>query len=145
MAWNLNCLYIANIALLVLNLPLVRMWIKLLDVPKPVLYTGILAFSLLGVYADTQNTFSMFLLLGLGVLGFFLRRYDFPLAPVVLGAVLGPLLEQEYRRSLAISVSDYSVFFTRPISLVLMLLVGLAFLTPIFNAVWARARRVSDK
>jgi putative tricarboxylic transport membrane protein len=60
---------------------------------------------------------------------------------VVLGAVLGPLLEQEYRRSLAISVSDYSVFFTRPISLVLMLLVGLAFLTPIFNTVWARSRR----
>ena len=59
----------------------------------------------------------------------------------MLGAVLGPLLEQEFRRSLAISVSDYSVFFTRPISLVLMLLVGLAFLTPIFNAVWTRARR----
>ena len=75
------------------------------------------------------------------MLGFLLRRFDFPLAPVVLGAVLGPLLEQEYRRSLAISVSDYSVFFTRPISLVLMLLVGLAFLTPIFNVVWARARR----
>jgi len=125
----------------VLNLPMVRIWIKLLDVPKPLLYTGILVFSLLGVYADTQNTFSMFILLALGVLGFLLRRFDFPLAPVVLGAVLGPLLEQEYRRSLAISVSDYSVFFTRPISLVLMLLVGLAFLTPIFNAVWTRARR----
>ena len=83
----------------------------------------------------------MFILLALGVLGFGLRRYDFPLAPVVLGAVLGPLLEQEYRRSLAISVSDYSVFFTRPISLVLMLLVGLAFLIPLFNAVLRRARR----
>jgi putative tricarboxylic transport membrane protein len=142
LVWGLIAsLYIANVALLVLNLPMVRVWIKLLDVPKPVLYTGILVFSLLGVYADTQNTFSMFMLLGLGVLGFLLRRFDFPLAPVVLGAVLGPLLEQEYRRSLAISVSDYSVFFTRPISLVLMLLVGLAFLTPIFNVVWARARR----
>lgn len=137
LVWGLIAsLYIANAVLLILNLPMVRIWIKLLDVPKPVLYVGILAFSLLGVYADTQNTFSMVILLALGLIGFVLRRYDFPLAPVVLGAVLGPLIEQEFRRSLAISVNDYSVFFTRPISLVLMTLVGMAFLVPLFNAIW---------
>ncbi|MCB0024689.1 MAG: tripartite tricarboxylate transporter permease, partial [Caldilinea sp.] len=142
LVWGLIAsLYIANLALLVLNLPMVRMWIKLLDVPKPVLYAGILTFSLLGVYSDTQNTFSMVILLALGVVGFLLRRYDFPLAPVVLGAVLGPLIEQEYRRSLAISVNDYTVFFTRPISLVLMTLVAMAFLVPLFNAIWKASRR----
>jgi len=142
LVWGLIAsLYIANLALLVLNLPMVRMWIKLLDVPKPVLYAGILTFSLLGVYADTQNTFSMVLLLALGILGFLLRRYDFPLAPVVLGAVLGPLIEQEFRRSLAISVSDYSVFFTRPLALVLMMLVIISFLVPLFNAIWKTSRR----
>jgi len=142
LVWGLIAsLYIANLALLVLNLPMVRMWIKLLDVPKPMLYTGILTFSLLGVYADTQNTFSMVLLLLLGLLGFLLRRYDFPLAPVVLGAVLGPLIEQEFRRSLAISVSDYSVFFTRPLALVLMMLVMMSFLVPLFNAIWKASRR----
>lgn len=134
LVWGLIAsLYLANVVLLVLNLPLVRIWVKLLDVPKPVLYTSILAFSFLGVYADTQNTFSMVILFGLGVIGFLLRRYDFPLAPVVLGAVLGPMLEQEFRRSLAISVNDYSVFFTRPISLVLMVLVFLSFVWPIIT------------
>jgi putative tricarboxylic transport membrane protein len=141
LVWGLIAsLYIANAALLILNLPMVRLWVKLLDVPKPVLYTSILVFSLLGVYADTQSVFSMFLLVALGAVGFFLRRYDFPLAPVVLGAVLGPMIEQEYRRSLAISVSDYSVFFTRPIAAVLMTLVVMSFLVPIFNAVWRRSR-----
>jgi putative tricarboxylic transport membrane protein len=133
-------LYLANAALLVLNLPMVRMWIKLLEVPKPLLYTSILVFSLLGVYADTQNVFSMFLLIGLGVLGFVLRRYDFPLAPVVLGAVLGPMIEQEFRRGMAISQNDASVFFTRPISGVLMALVIFSFVTPVLNALWVRLR-----
>ncbi len=133
-------LYLANIALLVLNLPMVRIWVKLLEVPKPLLYTSILVFSLLGIYADTQNVFSMFLLIGLGLLGFFLRRYDFPLAPVVLGAVLGPMIEQEFRRAMAISQNDASVFFTRPLSGVLMALVILSFVAPIATAVWARLR-----
>lgn len=139
LVWGLIAsLYLANVVLLVLNLPLVRIWVKLLDVPKPVLYTSILAFSFLGVYADTQNTFSMVILFGLGVIGFLLRRYDFPLAPVVLGAVLGPMLEQEFRRSLAISVNDYSVFFTRPISLVLMVLVLLSFVWPMITLIRER-------
>ena len=72
---------------------------------------------------------------------FLLRRNDCREAPVVLGAVLGPLIEQEYRRSLAISVNDYTVFFTRPIALVLMTLVIMSFLVPLFNAVWKASRR----
>ncbi len=139
LVWGLIAsLYIANVLLLILNLPLVRIWVKLLDVPKPVLYTAILVFSMLGVYADTQNSFSMILLLVLGVIGFLFRKVDVPLAPVVLGAVLGPMLEQEFRRALAISVNDYSVFFTRPISAVLLALVAISFLVPFINALLKR-------
>ncbi len=139
LVWGLIAsLYIANVLLLILNLPLVRIWVKLLDVPKPVLYAAILVFSLLGVYADTQNSFSMILLLVLGVIGFLFRKVDVPLAPVVLGAVLGPMLEQEFRRALAISVNDYSVFFTRPISAVLLALVAISFLVPFINALLKR-------
>lgn len=139
LVWGLIAsLYIANVLLLILNLPLVRIWVKLLDVPKPVLYTAILVFSMLGVYADTQNSFSMILLLVLGVIGFLFRKVDVPLAPVVLGAVLGPMLEQEFRRALAISVNDYTVFFTRPISAVLLALVAISFLVPFINALLKR-------
>jgi putative tricarboxylic transport membrane protein len=139
LVWGLIAsLYISNAVLLLLNLPLVRMWVRLLDVPKPILYTAILMFSFLGVYADSQNTFSMAILLALGIIGFLMRYFDFPLAPVVLGAVLGPLLEQEFRRSLAISVSDYSIFFTRPISLVLLILVFLSFCVPLINQFFKR-------
>ena len=139
LVWGLIAsLYIANVLLLILNLPLVRLWVKLLDVPKSVLYAAILVFSLLGVYADTQNSFSMILLLVLGVIGFLFRKVDVPLAPVVLGAVLGPMLEQEFRRALAISVNDYSVFFTRPISAVLLALVAISFLVPFINALLKR-------
>lgn len=139
LVWGLIAsLYIANVLLLVLNLPLVRLWVKLLDVPKPILYAAILVFSFLGVYADTQNTFSMILLLALGVVGFLFRKVDVPLAPVVLGAVLGPMLEQEFRRALAISVADYSVFFTRPLSAVLLVLVVISFLAPFVNALLKR-------
>jgi len=139
LVWGLIAsLYIANVLLLILNLPLVRLWVKLLDVPKSVLYAAILVFSLLGVYADTQNSFSMIVLLVLGVIGFLFRKVDVPLAPVVLGAVLGPMLEQEFRRALAISVNDYSVFFTRPISAVLLALVAISFLVPFINALLKR-------
>jgi putative tricarboxylic transport membrane protein len=134
LVWGLIAsLYLSNAILLLLNLPLVRIWVKLLDVPKPILYVAILMFSFLGVYAESQNTFSMAILLALGAVGFLMRYFDFPLAPVVLGAVLGPLLEQEFRRSLAISVNDYSIFVTRPISLVLLILVFLSFCVPLVN------------
>lgn len=139
LVWGLIAsLYISNAILLILNLPLVRIWVRLLDVPKPILYVAILMFSFLGVYAESQNTFSMAILLALGVIGFLLRYFDFPLAPVVLGAVLGPLIEQEFRRSLAIAVNDYSVFVTRPISVVLLILVALSFVVPLINQFFSR-------
>lgn len=79
--------------LLALNLPMIGLWIKLLKIPKPYLYAGILIFATVGVYGMRQSAFDLFLLYGIGVLGVVMRRFDFPTAPVVVGMILGPLAE----------------------------------------------------
>jgi putative tricarboxylic transport membrane protein len=83
-------LYIGNVMLLVLNLPLVGLWVKLLKIPKPQLYAGILIFATVGVYGMRQSAFDLFLLYAIGLLGVVMRRFDFPTAPVVVGMILGP-------------------------------------------------------
>ncbi len=83
-------LYIGNVMLLVLNLPLVGLWVKLLKIPKPQLYAGILIFATVGAYGMRQSAFDLVLLYGIGLLGVVMRRFDFPTAPVVVGMILGP-------------------------------------------------------
>ena len=90
-------LYIGNAMRLVLNLPMVGLWVKLLKLPKPYLYTDILIFATVGVYGMRQSAFDLFLLYGIGVLGVLMRRFDFPTAPVVVGMILGPLAEAQLR------------------------------------------------
>ena len=102
--------------LLVLNLPLIGIWIKLLEVPRPQLYGGIVVFATMGVYGMRQSAFDVFLLYAIGLMGFLMRRYGFPTAPVIVGMILGPLAEEQMRRSLAISQGDAMVFFNRPLS-----------------------------
>jgi putative tricarboxylic transport membrane protein len=121
LVWGLIAsLYISNTLLLALNLPLVGIWIKLLQVPQPLLFGSVLAFAMVGVYTINHNSFDLVVVWVLGIVSFFMRRYDFPIAPVILGLVLGPLLEQEFRKSIAISVGNPMIFFTRPISLVIL-------------------------
>ena len=115
-------MYIGNVMLLVLNLPMVGLWVKLLAIPKPQLYAGILIFATLGVYGMRQSSFDIFLLYAIGVMGFLMRRYDFPTAPVIIGMILGPLAEAQLRRALAISQGDPSIFFTHPLSASLLAL-----------------------
>ncbi len=115
--WGLIAsMYVGNVLLLVLNLPLVGIWIKLLEIPRPLLYAGILVFATLGAYGLRNSWFDLALLYGIGVIGFLMRRYDIPVAPVLVGMILGPLAEQQFRRALAISQGDLTVFFTQPIS-----------------------------
>lgn len=114
-------MYIGNLVLLVLNLPLVGLFVKLLKIPTPLLFSGVMAFVVLGAYALTFNIFSMLLLLVFGALGYFMQEYDFPLAPAVLALVLEPLLETNLRRALDITGGDLTTFVTRPASLVLLL------------------------
>jgi putative tricarboxylic transport membrane protein len=90
-------LYIGNVMLLILNLPLVGLWVKLLKIPKAHLYAGILIFSTVGVYGMRQSAFDLLLLYGIGLVGVLMRRYDFPTAPVVVGLILGPLAEAQMR------------------------------------------------
>jgi putative tricarboxylic transport membrane protein len=104
LVWGLIAsFYIGNVMLLVLNLPLVGLWVKLLQIPRPQLYAGILVFATMGVYGMRQSPFDVFLLYVIGLVGFLMRRYGFPTAPVIVGMILGPLAEEQMRRSLSIS------------------------------------------
>jgi putative tricarboxylic transport membrane protein len=123
-------LYIGNVMLLVLNLPMVGLWVKLLKIPRPQLYAGILIFATVGVYGMRQSSFDLFLMYGLGMLGVVLRRYDFPTAPVIVGLILGPLAEAQMRNALSIGQGSWSVFIERPMSATLLAVVVLVLVTP---------------
>ena len=121
LVWGLIAsFYIGNVMLLVLNLPLVGLWVKLLRIPRPQLYAGILVFATMGVYGMRQSPFDVFLLYAIGLAGFLMRRYGFPAAPVIVGMILGPLAEEQMRRSLSISEGNWSIFVTHGISAVLL-------------------------
>jgi putative tricarboxylic transport membrane protein len=123
-------MYVGNVILLILNLPLVGLFVNLLRVPYPVMYPIILVCSILGVYAVNSSVVDVWIMLGTGVLGYLLRKLDFETAPIVLGLVLAPMMELSLRQALAMSAGHYAIFVTRPISLTLLavgaLLVALA-------------------
>ena len=132
LVWGLIAsLYIGNVMLLVLNLPLVGLWVRLLSIPQPLLYGGILVFSTLGVYSLSNSTFDLFLLFIVGIIGFLMRRHEFPVAPCIIGLILGPFAEAHFRRALAISQGDPSVFVTHPLSAVLLALAAAVIIVPI--------------
>ena len=101
-------LYIGNVMLLVLNLPMVGLWVKLLDIPQPQLYAGILIFATVGVYGMRQSAFDLYLMYAIGVLGVLMRRFDFPTAPVIVGLILGPMAEAQMRNALAIGEGHWT-------------------------------------
>jgi putative tricarboxylic transport membrane protein len=131
LVWTLIAsLYIGNIMLLALNLPLIRLWVKVLEIPRSLLYAGILVFGTLGVYSLSGSVVEVLVMYAIGVLGFFMRRYDFPIAPVILGVILGPLMETYARRALTASGDDFGVFFGRPFTVVLLVIAVAAFVVP---------------
>ena len=123
-------LYIGNVMLLILNLPLVGLWVKLLKLPKAPLYAGILIFATVGVYGMRQSAFDLVLLYAIGLLGVVMRRFDFPSAPVVVGMILGPLAEAQLRNAMSIGEGKWTVFVERPMSLVLLLVVAAVLVLP---------------
>ncbi|AEG92649.1 tripartite tricarboxylate transporter permease [Ramlibacter tataouinensis] len=123
-------LYIGNVMLLVLNLPMVRLWVQLLKIPKPQLYAGILIFATVGAYGMRQSAFDLVLLWGIGLLGVVMRRFDFPTAPVVVGMILGPLAEAQLRNAVSIGEGSFAVFLQRPMSLALLLAVVAVLVLP---------------
>ncbi|MGC1176044.1 tripartite tricarboxylate transporter permease [Polaromonas sp.] len=136
-------LYIGNVMLLVLNLPMVGLWVKLLKIPKPYLYAGILIFATVGVYGMRQSAFDLFLLYGIGVLGVMMRRFDFPTAPIVVGMILGPLAEAQLRNAMSIGEGNAMVFLQRPMSLILIVVVLMVLILPRLAKRWTGRQRVS--
>ena len=117
LVWGLIAsLYVGNVILLILNLPLIGIWVKVLSIPKDILYAGILVFATLGAYSLHQSWVDLLTLYVFGLLGFAMRRWDIPVGPAVIGLILGPLAETQFRRALSISQGDATVFFTQPIS-----------------------------
>jgi len=132
LVWGLIAsLFVANALLLVLNLPLIGLWVRLLSIPRPWLYGGILVFATLGTLGANPSLFELGALLALGLLGFGLRVFGYPIAPVVIGLILGPMAEVQLRRALAISQNDWTVLITSPISAVLLTIAALAVILPI--------------
>lgn len=123
-------LYIGNVMLLILNLPLVGLWVKLLKIPKAHLYAGILIFATVGVYGMRQSAFDLVLLWGIGLLGLLMRRFDFPTAPVVIGLILGPLAEAQMRNALSIGEGKWTIFVERPGSLFLLVVIAAVLILP---------------
>src|SRR5687767_705395 len=122
LVWTLIAsLYIGNVMLLVLNLPLVGLWARVMLMPRRLLFGGVLVLASLGAYSLNGSLVDLAILYLVGVVGCAMRAYDVPLVPAVLGLVLGPLSELQFRRAMAISEGHLSVFVTRPISAVLLL------------------------
>jgi putative tricarboxylic transport membrane protein len=143
LVWTLIAsLYVGNVMLLLLNLPLIRLWVKVLEVPRELLYAGILVFATLGVYSLSGSVVEVLVMYAIGVIGFFMRRYDFPIAPVILGVILGPLMEVQARRALVGSGNDPSVFVGRPLTVILLLIALAAFIVPNLPSLadWRRER-----
>jgi putative tricarboxylic transport membrane protein len=129
--WTLIAsLYIGNVILLVLNLPLVGLWVKLLKIPPPWLYAGIIVVSTAGVYGAGNSVFNVGLLFVFGLMGYVMRRFDFPVAPLIVGLILAPMAEQSMRQALTISMGDWSTFVTRPLSGAILAVAALLLIAP---------------
>ena len=135
--WGLIAsMWLGNLMLVVLNLPMIAMWIKLLTVPYRLLYPAILLFCCIGVYSLNNSTFDVYTTALFGLIGFVFIKLECEPAPMILGYVLGPLMEENLRRAMLLSRGDPSVFFTRPISAVMLvfaLLLLLTFIAPAFR------------
>jgi putative tricarboxylic transport membrane protein len=138
-------LYIGNTILLVLNLPLVGWWAKLLKIPYNILVVFILVFCIIGAYSLNNSVFDIGVMIVCGILGYAFKKLEFPLAPAILTLILGPMMERSLRESLSLSRGDYSIFFTRPISLVLLVITAIILITSAWQALPPSIREESKE
>jgi putative tricarboxylic transport membrane protein len=145
LVWGLIAsLYIANVMLLILNLPLVGLWVRLLAIPQPWLYAGILAFAATGTIAAKPSVVELTMLAVFGLLGYLMRRFDYPIAPIVVGLILGPVAEAQLRRALSISLGDPLVLLQSPISATLLAIALLALMAPFIMRGLGRFKATED-
>lgn len=134
LAWTIIAsLFIGNIILLILNVPLVRLWVQVLKVPYPLLSALILCFMVIGAYSINFSTFDILVMTLFGLLGLAFRHFEIPMAPLVLTMVLGPLMERSLRESLVMAQGSAGIFLTRPITLVLLIVVVLILIAPLLK------------
>ena len=145
LVWGLIAsLLIANVMLVVLNLPLIGLWIKLLSIPRPWLYGGILLFATLGTIGVNPSPVELGMLILFGVMGYGMRLYGYPVAPVVVGLILGPMAEQQLRRALAIAQGDWTTLVSTPVSAVLLGVSALFLFVPILMRLRGRGAVLSQ-
>jgi putative tricarboxylic transport membrane protein len=139
--WGIvGSMYIGNFMLLVLNVPLIGMWVKLLKVPYPVLFPLIILFCLIGVYSINNNTFELIIMILFGMLGYLMKKFAYEGAPMILAFVLSPMLENALRQSLIMSHGSFSIFFTRPIPCALFVISILLLISPLIPGVKKRPK-----
>jgi len=143
--WGLIAsMWIGNLMLVVLNLPLIGLWVKLLRVPYRLLFPAIMAFSAIGIYSVNSSSFEIYLTALFGIFGFVCMKLGFPPAPMLLGYVLGPMMEENLRRSMLMSGGDPSVFVTRPLSLAFIIATVLILVVMVLPAVRAHRQEIAD-
>ncbi|HYB21440.1 MAG TPA: tripartite tricarboxylate transporter permease [Thermodesulfobacteriota bacterium] len=128
----ITSMYVGNLMLLVLNLPLIPMWVKFLKIPYPILFPFILLFCLIGVYTINNNIFDIYLMIFFGIVGYLAKKFEFEPAPFILAVVLGPMMEKAFRQSLIMFQGDFSIFITRPISGVIFGIAIVLLILPLF-------------
>jgi putative tricarboxylic transport membrane protein len=136
-------MYIGNLMLLILNLPLIGIWVQVLKVPYKILFPLILLFCLIGVYSTSNAIFDLYVMIAFGVLGYLMRKFGYEPAPLVLAFVLGPLMENNLRKSLILSDGSFAIFLARPISLICLLLALLILLSPLLPRLRERRKELA--
>jgi putative tricarboxylic transport membrane protein len=124
-------MYIGNVMLLILNVPLIGVWVKILKIPYPILFPLILLFCLIGVYSVNNSVVEITIMIIFGIVGYLMKKFKYEAAPLILAFVLSPLIEIALRQSLLMSHGSFSIFFTRPISLILMAVAILLLVLPL--------------
>jgi putative tricarboxylic transport membrane protein len=142
LVWGLLAsLFIGNTMLLALNLPLAPIWAKLLQIPRPYLYAGILFFASVGAYSVNASTVDLIILFAIGLLGFGMRRFGLPVVPAIIGVILGPRAEVEMRRALQISDGELSGLVNTWFSVTIYAVIAIVLLWPLVRRILARSRR----
>jgi putative tricarboxylic transport membrane protein len=130
---------------LALNLPLIGIWVRILDIPRSILYPLILIFTFVGAFSNKNNLFDLWVLLIFGFIGFFAKKYGYPPAPAILAYILGPMMEKSLRRAMAMSHGSVGIFFERPICLILIILIFLVMVLPPAVNLWMMGRKAQGK
>jgi putative tricarboxylic transport membrane protein len=131
----ITSMYIGNIMLLVLNLPLIGIWVQVLKVPYKILFPLILLLCLIGVYSISNTVFDIYIMIVFGVVGYLMKKFEYEGAPLVLAFILGPLFENNLRKSLIMSQGSSSIFFLRPISATFLILALFILISPLIPGI----------